>query len=95
MIMPIKIREDWTAILTKRKRQAQQSVDNENKKRLEHTYKVGDQILVNIDPKTQHKLGLPTRGPYTITDIYDTGAVKVSKGNYTEKFNIRRIKPLH
>ncbi len=39
------------------------------------------------------KLDRPTKGPFTITKVYDNGTVAINRGRYTETIHIRRLKP--
>ena len=64
----------------------------ENKLRKDHTYKIGDKILL--------KNAWPTKlnqdaflGPYKVTAVRDNGTVRARKGRITDTFNIRNLVP--
>ena len=65
----------------------------ENSKRLEHTYKIGDKVLI-VKLREQRekvpKLRKTVEGPYKISRVYRNGTVEILCGNYHEKNNIRR-----
>ena len=96
MIMQTKVKVDWEILKQIRKQNMLKNNIKENAKRIEHTYKVGDQVLIYMlrDQRSKTpKLGRPTEGPYEITKIYKNGTVEILRGNYHEKINIRRLQP--
>jgi hypothetical protein len=42
---------------------------------------------------SQPKLNVPTKGPFTITQVNTNGTVQISQGNVVEAINIRQPKP--
>ena len=92
MLFDIPYLADWNEI--GRRRQALVDRDNarENKRRKEHDYKVGDKCTLRKDGilrKAEDK----NHGPYTITQVYTNGNVRIQKGTTNERVNIRRIDP--
>ena len=82
----------WRYIADNRKRRLLKNNESKNRSRIDHTYKVGDLVLVNRDI-LQRKY-LPKRdGPFTIKNIYSNGLVKVQKGAVAQKLSIRRLVP--
>ena len=98
MIFRQKVLIDWECLKASRDKQALQNNAKENRKRLEHEYKVGDKVLIVLKPyerRNNPKISAPTstEGPHTILAVYANGNVKLQRGAYTEVMNIRRIMP--
>ena len=91
MLLPIDFKADWAHII-REKEQIQKDNLRENNKRLAHTYKVGDKVLITKPGKVS-KLSPPRRGPYEIISVYTNGTVRVRRGAVSSRINIRRITP--
>ena len=68
----------------------------ENRKRIEHIYKVNDQVL--LDRYDARKYESPYLGPYKVTEVFTNGTVTIKmqkgkKGSVYERVNIRRLSP--
>ncbi len=81
----------------------QDAIENnkkENKKRLEHEYKVGDKVLLvlkSYELRNNPKI-LPStysRGPFTIIEVIANGTVKIQCGAFEDTVSIRRITPYY
>ncbi len=89
---------NWERIEAFHLKDAIENNANENKKRLEHTYKVGDKVLLvykKYELWSNPKI-LPStypRGPFTITEVIANGTVKIQCGAYVDIVSIRRITP--
>jgi hypothetical protein len=68
------------------------SNEQENNKRLDHDYQVGDKILLE-KPGIIRKMTQPRTGPFEIIKVHTNGTVRIRRGNITEQVNIRRIAP--
>ena len=93
MVVNLQFAADWQSI--SRRKQAQVDKDNlrENSKRVAHDYRPGEQVLVTKDGHFR-KLDEPYQGPFTITDVYVNGTVRIQRSvAVTERLNIRRITP--
>ena len=94
MILPIKFEADW-ALIEKRK---QMSINNsnrqENKKRIPHTYAVGDKVLLT-KPGILRKMSTPYSGPYIVQHVFSNGTINIQKGAVIQRVNIRRVVPYH
>jgi len=96
MIMETKIKVDWLHLNATKLKTAQANNQLENKKRINHTYNVGNKVLIllkGIDRGA--KLNQPTQGPFTITQVYNNGTVKIDRESYEEIISIRRLKPFN
>ena len=92
MIFDLSFRAKWKDVLDNRKRRILENNERENQSRIDHTYQIGDQVLVNWDI-LQRKY-LPKRdGPFTITKVYSNGLVKVQKGIVAQKISMRCLIP--
>ena len=93
MFMRTKIVVDWESIKNKRLASAQQSNLRENRARIDHTYKIGDFVLIILRDEINRKMQQPTEGPYQILKVNDNGTVKIKRGSYKETIHVRRLKP--
>lgn len=88
------ITTNWGEIYAKRKEVTSTMNKRENKKRIMHTYKVGDKALLSDPGKIERKLHRQKRGPYRIESVYPNGIVKIRLSPHeTEKVSIRRLTP--
>ncbi len=91
---------DWERVKTVRLKDAIDNNKKENKKRLEHKYKVGDKVLLvlkNYKLRNNPKI-LPStyaRGPFTIIEVIANGTVKIQYGAFEDTVSICRITPYH
>ena len=100
MLFRQKVIIDWERLKASRNKQSLQNNAKENRKRLEHEYKVGDKVLIILKPyerRNNPKISPTTysSGPFTILAIYANGTVKLQRGAYTDIISIRRITPYH
>ena len=89
---------NWLALKAKCQKQSMVNNAKENKKRLEHTYKVNDPVLILKKPYEMNKaskISSPTynKGPYRILEVFNNGTIKILRGAYTDIINIRRLIP--
>ncbi|KAL7475178.1 hypothetical protein ACHAW6_001105, partial [Cyclotella cf. meneghiniana] len=76
MIFRQKAKIDWALIKKQRREQSAANNRKENRGRREHTYKVGDLVLIVEKPyerTRKGKLSSPTEGPYEIIQVYANG----------------------
>ena len=92
MVLPIKFKADWVAITQHKQEIINKSNCEENKKRIQHEYNVGDKVLLS-KPGTLQKMSTPRKGPYTIERVFSNGTVLLDRGSFTHRVNIRRITP--
>ncbi len=100
MIFRQKILFNWVALKQVCQLQAVANNAKENKKRLEHIYKVDDLIRIVKKPYELTKAGkitLPTysKGPYRILKLYKNETVKIQCGSFTDILSIHRIMPYY
>ena len=94
MILQIATTTDWD-LLRRRKRHLTQKANNrENNSRVDHEYKVYDQVLIRLSKsETGSKLNQPTEGPYRILLVHPNGNLTIQRGAYRGRINIRRLQP--
>ena len=65
----------------------------ENAKRVQHVYQVGDKVLLHRG--TENKYESPYHGPFLIMQVNDNGTVRLKVNAVEDTYNIRRIIPYH
>ncbi len=91
---------NWLALKAKLQKQSMANNEKENKKQLEHTYKVNDQVLIlkkpyEMDKAAKISLAVCNKGPYMIFEVFNNGTVKILRVAYTDIINIRRLIPYY
>ena len=99
MIFRQRVKIDWEMLKQKRSQQAVANNTKENKKRVEHEYKVGDMAILLIPPyerSKQAKISTPTNGVYKIVELNKHyGTVCLDFGSFKDWVSIRRIRPYY
>ena len=95
MLVPGRLLLDWEKINASRINASNTYLQSTNKKRSEHQYKIGDQVLLIHSSTIRSKLQKPSSGPFTITRVHNHGTVRLDKGRYGETVSIRNIRPFH
>ena len=92
-ILNIKFEADWNLIRQPKQQIIDYNNRQENKKRIAHSYRPGDKVLLTRNKKT--KYGEPEYvGPYRIVAARPNDAyVRVGKGNYVDTINLRHVHP--
>ena len=93
LILDASFTANWSAILAHKLRQAQIDNARENQSRIDHSYAVGDLVLIQLHKRTLPKLARPTEGPYRVIKVHLNGTVVIQRGAYAETINIRRLIP--
>ena len=91
MIFNIKHEANWEFIRERKQQIINKNNEAENAKRIPHTYRVGDKVLIKRG--TENKYEAPYKGPYTINQINDNGTVRIKVDNVEDTYNIRRLTP--
>ena len=85
---------DWETIGARKQARINENNARENAKRVAHTYRIGDKILVKNDPS--RKLGTNAySGPYVVTQVRNNGTIRYQKENIFDTINIRNVTPYH
>ena len=94
MVLPIQFKADWAEIIQRKRKQIETDNARENSKRIGHTYKVGDKVLLS-KPGIIPKMSTPREGPYRIIRVYTNGTVRIQRGPVASRVNIRRLTPFN
>ena len=94
MILPVKFNADWALIAQQKQESIIKSNTKENKKRIQHEYKVGDKVLLT-KPGILRKMLTPYSGPYEVQQIFTNGTLTIMKGAVIQRVNVRRVIPYH
>ena len=92
MLLPVKFTADWAAIQQRKQTETKRNNERENKSRIAHEYKVGDQILLTKPGKIR-KHRAPHTGPYKIERVYSNGTIHIRRGQISDRVNLRRVIP--
>ena len=92
-ILNVKHITNWDHIRERKQKRIIENNERENKSRRQHTYVVGDKVLVKRRKHSKHEL--EWEGPFELTTINDNGTVRFQKGIVNDVVNIRRVKPFH
>ena len=92
--MPIVFDADWDETTRRKQKRINKNCERENKKRIEHAYQKGDQVLLKAPKKIFRKLEIQWRGPYRVVKHHDNGTVAIQKSPcVTENVSVRRLDP--
>ena len=89
MILPIIQLVNQRFIRQHKKAQIEKDVIFEKSTRIDHDYRVGDQIMVS---KKDFKYKTPCKGPYDIVQTRKNGTVTIQTGVVPDILNIQRVK---
>jgi hypothetical protein len=92
MLFDIPYQADWAAVGRRRQELVDRNSARENARRIDYDYRIGMKVLLRTDGilrKAQDK----KKGPYVITDVFTNGTVRIQRGTWSERLNIRRIEP--
>ena len=91
-LLKTKFEADWSLIRAHKQKLIRKNNERENKKRVPHTYHVGDKVLLKTAWTAKFD-GTPYSGPYTIRRVNTNGTVVLKQGAVLETINMRNIKP--
>src|SRR6187200_3150469 len=89
MIFSIQHIANWEYIRQNKQKLIEKNNKAENAKRIEHSYKVGDPVLIKRG--TENKYESLYRSPYNILKVNDNGTVCLRVGAVEVSYNIRRL----
>ena len=91
MILPINQVADWRYIRQRKKTQINKEFICENTNRIDHNYRVGDQVMMEIKPAFKYKTLF--KGLYKFFQIQTNGSFTLQMGKGKTRVNIHPIKP--
>ena len=92
MLFDIPYIADWTAIGQRRQLLVDQSNAQENARRIDFDYAVGQKVLLKKDGILR-KAEVKYQGPFKITQVHTNGTIRIQRGTMSERVNIRRVTP--
>jgi hypothetical protein len=93
MIFNIQHTANWEYIKQRKQQIIHKNNQRENANRIEHTYKVGDKVLLRRG--SENKYESPYAGPFEILKVNDNGTVRLMVNSVEDSYNIRRLEPYH
>jgi hypothetical protein len=94
MLFDIPYIANWYKIGERRQMLTDRNNARENKSRRDFDHEVGMKVL--IDHESLRRAESPyKKEPWTITQVYTNGTIRVQNGAKSERINIRRVKPFH
>jgi hypothetical protein len=87
MLLSVPFRADWAKIKIRKQGLINKGVLRENASRIQHKYKVGDQVLLD-KPGLLRKSTQPRTGPHTVTKTYQNSTVQIKRGAITERVTL-------
>ena len=95
-LLNVSFEADWQYIKQRKQKLIVQNNKKENAKRVPHTYRINDKVMIRMDPQRKHGSDKYS-GPHTLTAIKDNGTVTLRKdangGAVYETWNIRNLEP--
>jgi hypothetical protein len=92
MFLNVLLIADWHAIARTHEHHVNENLQCANRKQRQYNYAPGLQVLKKVHNPA--KLGVRTKGPYTIERIQVNGNLTISlRAGITERINIRRVLP--
>ena len=79
MLLPIELKANWAYIALRKQQVINKSNSRENRKRIQHVYNVGDQVLLEKGG-IQPKMAAPREGPFRVTKVSTNGTIRIQKG---------------
>ena len=92
MMLRTHVEADLDLVRQRRRQAAKKSNIRENKRRIAHTYKPGDYVLILTD-RMDPTLNLH-QGPFKVTHYNKmNGTLQIRRKNYIEPINVRNVRP--
>jgi hypothetical protein len=77
-ILNVSCEANWQYIKERKQRLIVQNNKCKNATHIPHQYNVGDRVMVRLHPNRKQGTD-QSKGPFTVTQVYDTGTVKLSR----------------
>ena len=94
MLFDIPYLADWKAIGQRRQKLVDQNNVRENKNRVDFDYRTGQKVLLRKEGILR-KAETRYEGPYVITEVHTNGTIRIQRGSWSERLNIRRVTPYY
>ena len=94
MVLPVDFSIDWDEVTRRKQKRINESCERENRRRIEHTYKPGDKVLLEGPKEILRGLEDARGGPPTVAKHKSNGTVGTQLSPcVTGDVNIRRLDP--
>ena len=93
MVFNIQHTANWEYIRKRKQDLIDQNNQQENQKRIEYEYNVGDKILLRTGIENKHKQ--PYSNPHTVLQVHSNGTLRIEKGVVAETVNIPNRDKMH
>ena len=90
MLFNIPYKPNWEDITAQKQKEITNNTTSENKRRVNHDYKIIDNVLV-YRYGIFRKLDRLFLGPFRIIQVYTDGAVRIQREIVTERIDMRRL----
>jgi len=94
MLFDIPYLADWTAIGQRRQKLVDQNNVRENKNRVDFDYRTGQKVLLRKEGILR-KAETRYEGPYVIIEVHTNRTIRIQRGSWSERLNIRRVTPYY
>ena len=98
MIFNMLYTPDWKRIRERKRAQELKDNERENSKRRDHTYEIGDKVLLKRDHlQIRRKSERKNQGPYDVVAVHKNGTLSITNtaSGTTSTIHIRRLVPFH
>ena len=98
MIFNMLYTPDWKKIREQKRAQELKDNERENSKRRDHTYKIGDKVLLKRDYlQIRCKSERKNQGPYNVVAVHSNGTLSISNeaSGMTSTIHIHCLVPFH
>ena len=98
MLFDMRFNPDWENIRKRKRAQVLKDNERENSQRKQHTYRVGDKVLLKKDHlKIIRKTEFRNEGPFTIQRIHENGTLTITdeESGVTTTLHMRRVRPFY
>ncbi len=93
MLFDILFVADWRKIGEQRQSMTDRGNQQENAKRIDYDYKVGDKVLVINKCNLCKAESAYGKEPWTITTVHTNGTIRIQCGTKMEQLSIWRVEP--
>ena len=94
MLSNIPYLADWKAIGQCRQELVDQNNVRENKNRVDFDYRTGQKVFLQKEGILR-KAETRYKGPYAITEVHTNGTIRIQRGSWSKRLNIRRVTPYY
>jgi hypothetical protein len=93
MLFDILFIADWHKIGDRQQLLTNRGNQQENNKRIDYDYKVGDKVLVINEGILCKAESAYDKEPWTITTVHTNGTIRIQRGTKMEQLSTQRVEP--